>query len=627
MREMPFTSVLVANRGEIAVRVMRTLRARGITAVAVHTAVDGGSRHVREADAALEVPSYLDADAIVAAAVRAGAQAIHPGYGFLSESPLLAAACDGAGITFVGPDARALRLMGDKIAAKAHVAGLGVPVVPGVVEEPGVATDRDAALAARAHEVGYPLIVKPSAGGGGKGMQVVRSQDGLAAALAAARRVAAAAFGDDTLLLERLVRRPRHIEAQVLGDRHGQVELLGLRECSLQRRHQKVIEEAPSPYPPVEVRALIGAAAVAVARSVDYVGAGTVEFLVAGDDPRDWFFLEMNTRLQVEHPVTEAVTGIDLVDAQLRVAADERLWFREEVREHGHAVEARVYAERPERGFVPSTGTVLDLVEPTGVRVDSGVEIGQQVSSDYDPLLLKVIAVAGTRADALARLDAALARTVVLGVHTNIAYLRQVIATHEVRDGVADTAFLDSVDARPQGAPDDDVLDAAAYALAVPTTGAADRSPWAAPTGWRIGEHRPLSVTLLVGDDEETRTVPAAPPPGLRTAVGEDGHVWVWRDGTTWELRRRTRADLVARSRRVRTGHAPDPQLRTPMPGTVTTVAADGAIAAGAVVAVVEAMKMEHPVTAPVAGTLELLVRAGETVSSDQVLATIHPSG
>ncbi|GAB2625414.1 acetyl/propionyl/methylcrotonyl-CoA carboxylase subunit alpha [Pseudactinotalea suaedae] len=610
----PFERVLVANRGEIAVRVITAVCRSGGTAVAVFTAPDGGpapARHVQEADLAFEIPDYLDAAAIVDVALRAGAQAIHPGYGFLSESPVLAAACTAAGLVWVGPDERALRLMGDKIAARAHVAALGVPVVPGTTDP------------ARAEDVGYPLIVKPSAGGGGKGMQIVRDPADLPAALAAAQRVAAAAFGDDTLLLERLVRQPRHIEAQVLGDRHGHLEVLGLRECSLQRRHQKVIEEAPAPYPQGEVREAIVAAAARVAASVGYVGAGTVEFLVSGEDPRQWYFLEMNTRLQVEHPVTEAVTGVDLVQAQLRVAAGEQLRLGE-LTETGHAVEARVYAERPDRGFVPSTGRLLEVSEPAGVRIDSGVWSGSVVTADYDPMLLKVIAHGASRAEAIERLDAALAQTVLLGVHTNLSYLRAVLIAPQVRDAGADTAFLDSFEPPPPAEPDDQALAAAAFALRPEPDGGA--SPWAVRSGWRVGEHRTPTITLLLGDRAYETPVPGEPPTGVRSAV-ENGTAWVWRDGDTWAVRRRTRDEAVERSRRVRAGAAPDPQVRTPMPGTVIAVpATDGAaVEAGEVIAVVEAMKMENPVTAPVAGTLVLAVRHGETVTADQVLATVHP--
>jgi acetyl-CoA/propionyl-CoA carboxylase biotin carboxyl carrier protein len=392
-----------------------------------------------------------------------------------------------------------------------------------------------------------------------------------------------------------------------------------------------VIEEAPSPFPTGSTRELLGIAAVRIARSVDYVGVGTVEFLVSGADPRDWYFLEMNTRLQVEHPVTEAVTGVDLVEAQLRVAAGEPLWLRTEVPERGHAVEARVYAERPARGFLPSTGRLIEVIEPTGVRVDSGVAAGQTVSADHDPMLLKVVAFADSRVDALRMLDAALGRTVLLGVHTNIAYLRQVLATPEVRDAAADTAFLDSFPPEPEVAPDDDVLAAAAFALwhAAADDGA---SPWAVRSGWRVGERARSSVQLLVDDEPVRVEIPHAVPPGLRAAV--DGDVaWVWRDGTSWALRRLSRDETVARSRRDRRGAGlggtADPQLRSPMPGTVVALPSDdgGDVEAGAVVAVVEAMKMEHAVLTPAGGRLELMVREGQTIVADQVVAVLHPAG
>ncbi|WP_420111430.1 acetyl/propionyl/methylcrotonyl-CoA carboxylase subunit alpha [Pseudactinotalea sp.] len=623
-----FERVLVANRGEIAVRVIRAVRRMGGTAIAIAAGPDAWphpARHVHEARVAYEVPDYLDADAIVAAAVRAGAQAIHPGYGFLSESPVLARACAAAGIVWVGPEERALTLMGDKVAAKQHVAALGVPVIPGATEPPRSAevNDRNRALEAAAGGVGFPLVVKPSAGGGGKGMQVVHDPAALPEALAGARRVAAAAFGDDTLLLERYVPAPRHIEAQVLADAHGRIEVLGLRECSLQRRHQKVIEEAPAPYPTGQERRAIADAAEEIARSVNYVGAGTVEFLVSGEDPAQWYFLEMNTRLQVEHPVTEEVTALDLVSEQLSIAAGEPLRFRD-VSETGHAVEARVYAERPERGFAPSTGTLLEMVEPAGVRVDSGVSTGSAVTSDYDPMLLKVIARGATRTEALERLDAALAQTVVLGVRTNLAYLRAVLATPQVRDATADTAFLDSVEPPSTPPPDAEILAAAAVALRPEPDG--DPSPWATRSGWRVGEHRVPRMVLLDGDDAYETTIPGDMPTGVRRAVEQDV-AWIWRDGTTWALRKQRRDEAVERSRRARAGATPDPQVRTPMPGTVVAVpATDGAaIEAGEVIAVVEAMKMENPVTAPVAGILDLAIRHGETVTADQVLATIHP--
>ncbi len=388
--ERPFSRVLVANRGEIAVRVIRTLRRLGIHSIAVYSDADADAPHVRLADEAVHIgpapatESYLDPARIVEAALSTGAQAVHPGYGFLSEHAGFARACREAGIVFVGPGDEALDVMGDKIRAKLHVAASGVPIVPGVAD-PSL---DDAGLVAAAESVGFPLLVKPSAGGGGKGMQVVRAADELAAALATARRVASAAFGDDTLLLERLIERPRHIEVQVLADAAGNVVHLGERECSLQRRHQKVIEEAPSPLLDEQTRERIGLAACDAARSVGYLGAGTVEFLVSDAAPDEFFFIEMNTRLQVEHPVTELVTGVDLVEQQLRVAAGEPLAFgQQQVRLQGHAIEARVYAETPHRGFLPSTGPVVAWRAPEGegVRVDAGVREGQQITAVLRP--------------------------------------------------------------------------------------------------------------------------------------------------------------------------------------------------------------------------------------------------
>ncbi|MFD5332151.1 acetyl/propionyl/methylcrotonyl-CoA carboxylase subunit alpha, partial [Cellulosimicrobium cellulans] len=447
-------TVLVANRGEIACRVTGTLRRLGVRSVAVFSDADADARHVREADVAVRlgpapaVQSYLDVDAVVAAAVATGAEAVHPGYGFLSENPALAQACERAGIAFVGPGVDALEAMADKLAAKRIVGARGVPVVPGA-GEPGMSDDD---LVAAAGTVGFPLLVKPSAGGGGKGMVVVRAADDLPGALASARRVAASSFGDDTLLLERLVEAPRHIEVQVLADAHGTVVHLGERECSLQRRHQKVVEEAPSPLLTPAQRARMGEAACEVARSVGYVGAGTVEFLVPAGSPDEFFFIEMNTRLQVEHPVTEMVTGLDLVELQLRVAAGEPLGLtQDDVVLRGHAVEARLYAESPERGFLPATGTVLvydDDGVPAGpgaspLRLDSGIRAGAVVGGHYDPMLAKAVAWGSTREDAVDRLDGLLARTVVLGVETNTAFLRGLLADPDVRAGRLDTGLID----------------------------------------------------------------------------------------------------------------------------------------------------------------------------------------
>jgi acetyl-CoA/propionyl-CoA carboxylase biotin carboxyl carrier protein len=456
-----FRTVLVANRGEIARRVIRTLRRLGIRSVAVYSDADAGAPHVREADVAVRIgpaaaaQSYLDIAAVVAAAVESGADAVHPGYGFLSENVAFSRACADAGIAFIGPGERALDVMGDKIRAKAHVAGYSVPTVPGF----SAAGMTDAEIAAAAGAAGFPLLVKPSAGGGGKGMQVVKSAEDLPEALATARRVAAAAFGDDALLLERLIERPRHIEVQVLADEHGNVVHLGERECTLQRRHQKVVEEAPSPVVDAETRARLGAAACAAAASVDYRGAGTVEFLVAGDRPDEFFFIEMNTRLQVEHPVTELVAriggeDIDLVEQQVRIAEGLPIAFaQEDVRLEGHAVEARVYAESPERGFLPAAGEVLAWRPAAGVRTDAAVESGSVVTADYDPMIAKVIAHGDDRAAALERLDAALAETVVLGIDTNIGFLRELLAQDGVQSGDMDTGLIDRMPAYVASAP------------------------------------------------------------------------------------------------------------------------------------------------------------------------------
>ncbi|MCA1220449.1 ATP-grasp domain-containing protein [Streptomyces sp. 8L] len=443
-----FGSVLVANRGEIAVRVIRTLRAMGLRSVAVFSDADADARHVRAADTAVRIgpaaaaESYLSVERLLDAARRTGAEAVHPGYGFLAENARFAAACEEAGLVFIGPPASAIDLMGDKIRAKETVSAAGVPVVPGSSGS-GLS---DAGLAEAARKIGMPVLLKPSAGGGGKGMRLVRDEAALAEEIAAARREASASFGDDTLLVERWVDRPRHIEIQVLADAHGGVVHLGERECSLQRRHQKVIEEAPSVLLDERTRASMGEAAVAAARSCGYVGAGTIEFIVPGADPSSYYFMEMNTRLQVEHPVTELVTGVDLVELQLRVAAGEPLPFaQEDVALSGHAIEARLCAEDPARGFLPTGGRVLSLREPAGdgVRTDSGLTVGTEVGSAYDPMLAKIIAYGPDRATAVRRLRGALADTVTLGVTTNAGFLRRLLAHPRVAAGDLDTGLVE----------------------------------------------------------------------------------------------------------------------------------------------------------------------------------------
>ncbi|GJF08773.1 acetyl/propionyl-CoA carboxylase subunit alpha [Mycolicibacterium cyprinidarum] len=651
-----FDTVLVANRGEIAVRVIRTLRSMGIRSVAVFSDADVGARHVTEADVAVRIgpaparQSYLSIDALLSAIDRTCAQAVHPGYGFLSENAQFAEALRSAGVVFIGPPAPAIRTMGDKISAKAAVSAFGVPVVPGI-SRPGL-TDDD--LIGGAADVGYPVLVKPSAGGGGKGMRVVHAAADLPAALESARREAASAFGDDTLFLERFVLNPRHIEVQVLADNHGAVVHLGERECSLQRRHQKVIEEAPSPLLDAATRSRIGAAACDTARSVDYTGAGTVEFIVSADRPDEFFFMEMNTRLQVEHPVTEMVTGLDLVELQVRIAAGEELPIDQNaVRMDGHAVEARVYAEDPARGFLPTGGDVIALREPSGlgIRVDSGLADGTVVGSDYDPMLAKVIAHAGDRSTALRELDAALADTAVLGLTTNIEFLRFLLADPEVVAGRLDTGLLDrrTPDFAPVQPGDEELIAAAAYRW-VQSWPVAPASPWDVPSGWRIAGCAPTTVRLRAGNRTDHVALTGSPDHG--TATVEDGQTHSLRaslegdrltvtiDGLrtgylaaavgdqVW-LARAGRAVLVEEVReapvRPEDEHTGDAELTSPMPGAVVAVGvADGdRVAAGTVVVTVEAMKMEHALTAPVDGVVELIVSAGEQVKVGQVLARI----
>ncbi|MFD5214783.1 acetyl/propionyl/methylcrotonyl-CoA carboxylase subunit alpha [Microbacterium sp. NPDC058345] len=621
-----FDTVLVANRGEIARRIIRTLRELGIRSIAVYSDGDADAPHVREADesvwigAAPASESYLRVDAIIAAAQRSGAQAIHPGYGFLSESVALAQACENAGIVFIGPRVPALEVMGDKARARAHVSQHGVPIVPGF----DAAGMDDQQIRTRASEVGYPLLVKPSAGGGGKGMEVVRSAEELAPALATARRVATAAFGDDALVLERLVQRPRHIEVQVFGDANGTVIALGERECTLQRRHQKVIEEAPAPHLPDAVRQRLLAAAVAAAQSVDYSGAGTVEFLVEADSVENFFFIEMNTRLQVEHPVTEEVTRLDLVALQLHVAAGGALPEPPEVR--GHAVEARVYAESPERGFLPSTGRVLLFEPPRGVRVDAAVETGSEVTGFYDPMIAKVIAFGSDRASALRRLDAALSRTVVLGVETNVAFLRALCRQERVVAGDLDTGLIETMLPFPAAPPTMPMLAAAAHAVPrPPAAGAADL--WHRLAGWRIGAPEPLPRTIFLTDDDAVVEAPAAYTHGVPAASDGDGAVWVFDAGTTMRLRPLSRrAGLERRlAERTRAAGPREPEGRASMPGAVVAVhVADGdTVREGDPLVSIEAMKMEHPVLAPHSGTVHLLVAVGDQVRRDQPVARV----
>ncbi|MFF5971839.1 biotin carboxylase N-terminal domain-containing protein [Streptomyces sp. NPDC012769] len=659
-----FDTVLVANRGEIAVRVIRTLREMGVRSVAVYSDADADARHVREADTAVRIgpapasESYLSIPALLDAAARTGAQAVHPGYGFLAENAGFARACADAGLVFIGPSAEAISLMGDKIRAKETVRAAGVPVVPGAA---------DPELEAAARELGAPVLLKPSAGGGGKGMRLVRDLAVLTDEIAAARREARSSFGDDTLLVERWIDRPRHIEIQVLADAHGNVVHLGERECSLQRRHQKIIEEAPSVLLDEEIRSAMGAAAVEAARSCGYVGAGTVEFIVPGGDPSSYYFMEMNTRLQVEHPVTELITGLDLVEWQLRVAAGEPLSFsQEDVRLDGWAIEARICAEDPARGFLPSGGTVLALNEPagTGVRTDSGLSEGTEVSSLYDPMLSKVIVHAPDRPTALRKLRAALGELVTLGVPTNAGFLRRLLAHPDVVSGDLDTGLVerDAESLVVSGVPEE-VYAAAALVRLFPAapagTGSSWRDPFDARTGWRLGGtpawtvlhfrvpgHEPVAVRargaarsaeLLLGEDTDAVSAAlAGDATGSALVVTVDGvthrftvaaspeGLWLGRDGDSWHVLDYDPVAAALSGAR----HGGADTLAAPMPGTVTVVkvAVGDEVEAGQSLLVVEAMKMEHVISAPHAGTVtELDVTPGTTVAMDQVLAVVTP--
>ncbi|QOV41046.1 acetyl/propionyl-CoA carboxylase subunit alpha [Streptomyces ferrugineus] len=637
-----FDTVLVANRGEIAVRVIRTLRSLGVRSVAVHSDADADARHVREADTAVRIgpapaaESYLSAERLLEAAARTGAQAVHPGYGFLAENAGFARACAEAGLVFIGPPADAISLMGDKIRAKETVRAAGVPVVPG---------GRDPELADAARELGAPVLLKPSAGGGGKGMRLIRDLSVLEDEIAAARREARASFGDDTLLVERWIDRPRHIEIQVLADGHGNVVHLGERECSLQRRHQKIVEEAPSVLLDEATRASMGEAAVQAARSCGYRGAGTVEFIVPGGDPSSYYFMEMNTRLQVEHPVTELITGVDLVEWQLRVAAGEPLAFaQDDLRLTGHAIEARICAEtvsvkEGSRGFLPSGGTVLKLREPQGdgIRTDSGLSEGTEVGSLYDPMLSKVIAHGPDRATALRKLRSALAETVTLGVPTNAGFLRRLLAHPAVVAGELDTGLVERVvdDLVPTDVPEEVYEAAAAVRLeALRPRGGGWTDPFSVPSGWRLGgEPRPVGFPLRITDPVEYVPRGSATVTDDRVAVTLDGvrHTfhraadWLGRDGDAWHVRDH---DPVAASL-TGAAHAGADSLTAPMPGTVTVVkvAVGDEVAAGQSLLVVEAMKMEHVISAPHAGTVaELDVTPGTAVAMDQVLAVVTPA-
>ncbi|GAA3669132.1 acetyl-CoA carboxylase biotin carboxylase subunit [Nocardioides ginsengisoli] len=595
-------TLLVANRGEIARRVFRSCRDLGIRTVAIHTDVDADALHVRDADVAFRIPSYLDADAVLAAAKEAGADAIHPGYGFLSENAGFAAAVTGAGIAWVGPTPRVIEQMGRKDAARDLAVAAGVPVVP------SYDVDDDPATFA------YPVLVKAAAGGGGKGMRVVRAAADLAAGVAAARREAASAFGDDTILIEKYVERGRHIEVQVLGDSHGHVVHLGTRECSVQRRHQKVIEEAPAPALDDELRARIHDSAVALSASVGYENAGTIEYLLDASTG-DFYFLEMNTRLQVEHPVTELHSGTDVVALQLAVAAGEPLPFDQDgVRFGGHAIEARIYAEDAYGGFLPQAGTATVVSWPADARVDHALESGQVVSTSYDPMLGKVIVSGRDRETARRALVAALDDTAILGLTTNTGFLRELAAGPEFAvPGGIDTAWLDRVELTP---PDPAPARALAARLWLDANTAAS-GPFAGD-GFRMGAPaRPLTVEL-----DEPATPAARVPAGTVARVSAHEVELVLHGQRHLFVRPDASADHGVA--------AGDGTIVAPMPGTVldVKVAAGDTVAEGDVLGVVEAMKMELALKAPHAGVVTSVTAAtGQQVALGAELFRVEWEG
>ncbi len=641
-----FRTVLIANRGEIAVRVAEAARRLGIRSVAVFSDADADARHVLVADEAVRIgpapsyQSYLSIPAILDAAKRTGADAIHPGYGFLSENAGFAEACAEAGITFVGPPGPAIALMGDKRGAKNSVEAAGVHGVPGYS-----GPDDDDALLAAAAGIGTPLMVKASAGGGGRGMRVVHDLSDLPDAIRAARAEATSSFGDGTLILERAVLNARHVEIQVFADTHGTVLHFGERDCSIQRRHQKVIEEAPSPAVSPELRQAMGEAACAVARSCGYVGAGTVEFLLEPDG--HFWFLEMNTRLQVEHPVTEQVTGLDLVELQLRVAAGLPLGLsQDDVTLNGHSIEARLYAEDPDRGFLPQTGTVHRFVPPAGVRFDHAIREGGVVSPHYDPMLGKLIATGRDRDEAVRRLLQALDSLELHGVGTNQAWLARLLRDERVAASEVHTRFLDEHGADLiLGPPTHQELALAGLALLVA------RSPDVPldRLAWRSGRNVPALLTLAHGDDETTLFVRRAAGHDVEVRVGEDVVSLALLDATQQGLtvaqdgvRRRIATSLA--DDRLQVGdriytdvtHRPAASadggsgvITAPLDGAVTSVfvSAGEQVTAGQLLLVMEAMKMEHRMTADIDGTVSALpVSVGDQVRTRQLLAEITPT-
>ena len=640
------SSLLIANRGEIAVRVMRTARRLGIRTVAVYSEADAGAMHVAEADAAVCIgppapaESYLNIDAVLHAARATGVDATHPGYGFLSENADFADACERAGIIFVGPSADAIRAMGDKAAAKAAMERAKVPLVPGYHGD----DQAPKKLAAAANHIGFPVLIKASAGGGGRGMRIVHAAGEFDAALASAQREAQGAFGDDRVIIEKYLERPRHIEVQVFGDSHGNMVHLFERDCSLQRRYQKVIEEAPAPGMSDARRAEIGVAAIAAATSIGYVGAGTVEFIVdaaAGGADGPFYFMEMNTRLQVEHPVTELITGTDLVEWQLRVALGEALPANQaDITATGHAVEARLYAEDPQQDFLPAAGNLVQLDWPAGegVRIDTGIRDGDSIAVEYDPLIAKVIAQGPDRETAIRRLHDALCELKLVGPVTNQAFLANALAHPTFIAGAVDTNFIGEHQTAlvPPVVPADAKIIRAALGFLLDERGRVNsrlagdaNSPWQATDGWRANlpardrvELRDgdaaLSVELLNRGDgwqavlsDGVEPISIAPIPE-QIDVYRDGHTLIVVDG----LRHQRLTHIVPLDDADR-GEGAGGGLTAPMPGKVVQalVAAGDLVVRGQTVMILEAMKMEHAISAPADGTVsDVYFAAGDQV-------------
>ena len=657
-----FRTLLIANRGEIAARVIRTARAMGLRTVAVYSEADRDAMHVAMADEAVLLgpprarESYLDIARVLEAARRTGAEAVHPGYGFLSENAEFAQACADAGLVFVGPTAAMMTAMGSKSGSKALMEKAGVPLVPGYH---GEAQD-EATLAKAADKVGFPILVKASAGGGGRGMRVVRSAGELAAAVVSAKREAKAAFGDDRMLIEKYVDNPRHIEVQVIGDSHGNLLSLFERECTLQRRHQKVIEEAPSPTLDAAGREAVCAAARKAAAAVNYVGAGTIEFV---SDGKDVFFIEMNTRLQVEHPVTELITGIDLVEWQLRVAFGEKLpMTQDQIRLNGHAIEARVYAENPNKNFMPSVGKIRTWRMPretNGLRIDAGYREGDAVSPHYDAMLAKVIAWAPTRAAAIERLNRGLEEADVRGITTNIPFLSALVTHRDVRANAIDTGFIErelkNLTPAPVAAGELELCAAVAAILAREAEAAKPEavSPWRV-SGWmpvgrrqrvftfRQGQGAEQAVRLQYGNGPATLTVGEQEWP-VSSAPSDDGGIDLTLGGMKYHVVAVIEGhELYLRTRNGRFDlHWVDPfggddeeqvgedKIVAPLPGTVVALLAEvGAkLDKGAPILTLEVMKMEQTLRAPFAGVLKAInCKVGDIVGEGVELAVVEPA-